>query len=528
MPYYDDNGNIMPGYAPSAQPTQQAPAPTAPWNYAPMPQQAPAQSAAQTPVYPVPGDTVDALQRNPHSTTVDGTGRVLQQGKPFNVYPDATLNNQRDSFVNQNSNISANDMYALTRVSQVMNQAVANGSMSLADAQYKFNAISQTLRVPTSAPAVGTPSSSVNPQQNGTQMVASGGGDGRGGDPGAAGAPRTGTAVPIPATQQSTTGAVTLPQQLFVHGSDGSRSGPYVSMQAAQDYVRVLASYGVSASIEAPANAQGLPNNQMQGAAPGAAYVYPDSPAAMWLRQNSGGTSVAPPQSGMGLPMGPVTTTPNQQAMKITPPNTGDAGMASTSYTVQPGDTLSAIAARVGTDYATLASINGIADPNFISVGQRLTLPGGGGQSTIQPVPSSAPPMPQFEQPAHQGPPGTFQVPDVVHGGSARFDEMQVAAIRETFPSSEWNTAFHIAAAESKGDNAARGDAGEIGLFQIHPVNWPGLSRMMGTPINEQSLQNPYINARAARIIWEGSQGWGRVGGNPWATAPGVFAALGG
>lgn len=46
-------------------------------------------------------------------------------------------------------------------------------------------------------------------------------------------------------------------------------------------------------------------------------------------------------------------------------------------YTVVAGDTLSGIAQRVGTNYQTLAAINGIADPNRINVGQVLTLPGG-------------------------------------------------------------------------------------------------------------------------------------------------------
>jgi LysM repeat protein len=49
---------------------------------------------------------------------------------------------------------------------------------------------------------------------------------------------------------------------------------------------------------------------------------------------------------------------------------------ASGTYTVVSGDTLSGIAAKFGTDYKTLASINGIADPNKINVGQVLRLSG--------------------------------------------------------------------------------------------------------------------------------------------------------
>jgi LysM repeat protein len=45
------------------------------------------------------------------------------------------------------------------------------------------------------------------------------------------------------------------------------------------------------------------------------------------------------------------------------------------TYTVQPGDTLSAIAARFGTTYQAIAAANGIADPNLIFPGQLLVIP---------------------------------------------------------------------------------------------------------------------------------------------------------
>ena len=44
------------------------------------------------------------------------------------------------------------------------------------------------------------------------------------------------------------------------------------------------------------------------------------------------------------------------------------------SYTIQAGDTLSAIAARYGMSYETLARLNNISDPNRIVAGQRLSL----------------------------------------------------------------------------------------------------------------------------------------------------------
>lgn len=47
------------------------------------------------------------------------------------------------------------------------------------------------------------------------------------------------------------------------------------------------------------------------------------------------------------------------------------------SYTVQSGDTLSGIASRYGTSTSTLASINGISNPNWIYQGQVLRISGG-------------------------------------------------------------------------------------------------------------------------------------------------------
>ena len=44
------------------------------------------------------------------------------------------------------------------------------------------------------------------------------------------------------------------------------------------------------------------------------------------------------------------------------------------SYTIQAGDTLSAIAARYGMSYETLARLNNISDPNRIVAGQRIVL----------------------------------------------------------------------------------------------------------------------------------------------------------
>ncbi len=71
------------------------------------------------------------------------------------------------------------------------------------------------------------------------------------------------------------------------------------------------------------------------------------------------------------------TTTVKTEA-KTTPVSkpTTSAKETAVYYTVQKGDTLSAIASKYGTTYQELASMNGIANPNVIYVGQKLKVKG--------------------------------------------------------------------------------------------------------------------------------------------------------
>lgn len=61
---------------------------------------------------------------------------------------------------------------------------------------------------------------------------------------------------------------------------------------------------------------------------------------------------------------------------KTTNTNTKTKTVSDTIYTVKSGDTLSGIASKYGTTYQKLASYNGISNPNIISVGQKIKIPG--------------------------------------------------------------------------------------------------------------------------------------------------------
>lgn len=76
---------------------------------------------------------------------------------------------------------------------------------------------------------------------------------------------------------------------------------------------------------------------------------------------------------------GQVLKIPGKSSTSSSGSNSGaSSGTAEQSYTVKKGDTLSKIAAQFGTTYQKLASYNGIANPNVISAGQVIKIPGSG------------------------------------------------------------------------------------------------------------------------------------------------------
>lgn len=68
-------------------------------------------------------------------------------------------------------------------------------------------------------------------------------------------------------------------------------------------------------------------------------------------------------------------------AMTATPADAAPLAQSGGVHVVRSGETLSGIAARYGVSMTALARANGIRNPNFIYVGQRLAIPGAGGGS---------------------------------------------------------------------------------------------------------------------------------------------------
>ena len=126
-------------------------------------------------------------------------------------------------------------------------------------------------------------------------------------------------------------------------------------VQPGENLFRISLKYGVS--IASIAQRNGITNVNLIYV--GQSLVIPGT---------TGGTNPPPP-----------ATTPQ-------PPTTG-------TYTVVRGDTLSSIAAKFGTTWQTLASLNNIANPNLIYAGQVLKVTGAGG-TVPTPAPGGPAPAP--------------------------------------------------------------------------------------------------------------------------------------
>lgn len=78
-------------------------------------------------------------------------------------------------------------------------------------------------------------------------------------------------------------------------------------------------------------------------------------------------------------PMPPAPPAPHSSALDYpSSPGTGSTttGSGTAYHTVRPGDTMTGLAVTYGVSSAAIQSANRISDPNLLTVGQRLTIPG--------------------------------------------------------------------------------------------------------------------------------------------------------
>jgi LysM repeat protein len=230
------------------------------------------------------------------------------------------------------------------------------------------------------------------------------------------------------------------------------------TVQPGDTLTSIAARYGTT--VDAIVAANNLPNRSTIYA--GQSLIIPTGGTASQPAQPASGTYTVQPGdtlSGIAARYGTTvqallqangltsTTIRVGQVLRIVPPDAAPPAQPQqpekpqsgpTTYTVQPGDSLSTVAARFGVSRFDLASANGLAPSAFLYVGQVLTIPGTAPaqpQQPAQPTPTNPPappaaaptttPVPVQSAPqAEAGKPVKYVVQrgDTLSGIAAKFD----------------------------------------------------------------------------------------------------------
>lgn len=167
------------------------------------------------------------------------------------------------------------------------------------------------------------------------------------------------------------------PTWLETHGDEGPRErpGPFVPMAPV-----VLEGAGLALPSDAAARRLAGPVTVVIVGIALGALVLSRGPLAPGS-SGAGDDAASPTPAGASAPATATpggTPTPAPTAIPTGRPSPTPQSSATPrprTYKVQPGDTLTAIAARFGTSVAKLAALNNIANPSLLRVGQVLKLP---------------------------------------------------------------------------------------------------------------------------------------------------------
>jgi LysM repeat protein len=234
----------------------------------------------------------------------------------------------------------------------------------------------------------------------------------------------------------------------------------------------------------------------------------------------AGSTVAIPPQTGtFSAPSSPGTTTTAcdgdddgddvgcaaiATASATTPASSG-------SYVVQPGDTLSAIAARAGMSVTSLAALNGLNPNDYLLSGTVLQLGGSAANSSSASAAYSQPVGAAAEGPVG-GPP--YPTPETLSAS-----EVGSIAAANGVPSS---LADAIGWQESGFNNDLVSSAGAVGVMQILPGTWQWInSSLAPSPLSPDSAAD---NVRGGVLMLHSLLN--STGGNEAMAAAGYYQGL--
>jgi LysM repeat protein len=189
---------------------------------------------------------------------------------------------------------------------------------------------------------------------------------------------------------------------------------------------------------------------------------------------------------------------------------------SSGGYTVAPGDTLSAIAARYGTSVEQVAAANGLNPAGILPAGAVLSLSGGSSASTETVSTTTATTVPvSTESAGTAGSSGAQPTPETVSASEVG----QVAAANGVSPS----LAEAIGYQESGFNNDLVSSTGATGVMQIEPGTWNYIgSNLSGPPpLSPSSAQD---NIRAGVTLLHSLLD--QTGGDPALAAAGYYQGL--
>jgi LysM repeat protein len=219
----------------------------------------------------------------------------------------------------------------------------------------------------------------------------------------------------------------------------------------------------------------------------------------------AGSTLAIPPQSGGGVSTSsaPIATSDTSPAAQTTAATSASSG---SGYLVQPGDTLSAIAARYGVSVDALASANGLDPGGILPAGDTLSVSGAPSSSAVE---VSTAPVSSASSAGGAQPTGESVSPSDV--GSIAAQNGVSSSLAQA-----------IADQESGFNNRMVSSTGATGVMQIEPGTWNYIQSNLGGPT--LSPGSATDNVRGGVMLLHSLLN--QTGGDPAMAAAGYYQGL--